>query len=397
MVKKVLNILVKGMVALLSVIILLILVSSLSPIYKWSAPQPFEGEKIYNPYQSDDSSTIKEWQRATFHTHTKVDKGINECPYYPDVVYDDYKALGYGIVAFTNHNALTIHPYSDTLDLHGYEHGYNLCKLHYNVFGAPEVLWFDPLLPIFDSQKQFKMNLLKRDSDFISFNHPDRTWGISSKTMERVSGYRLMEGDSGFGERDHGEGTHLKRWDEALSAGIYSHNILSDDNHNSKNPKKIARRSTMLNCSSPRYEDVKEALLKGDFYTLRTPPQIDGATLPKIEKIGIDGDTIFISLTDTADSIKFISQNGEVREKFCSVNGGRYIIQESDPYIRITSYYPNGVVLYSNAFARYSDGDSPYRELEHPVNWPLTVIYNIVIGFIVALISRFTYLFLKRK
>ena len=106
---------------LLGVIAIVLCFFSISPIYKWGEPRPFKGDKIYNPYSGSDSTTV--WKRATFHTHTKVDKGINECPYYPDVVYDEYKALGYDIVAFTNHNALTQHPYDDRLDLYGYEHG----------------------------------------------------------------------------------------------------------------------------------------------------------------------------------------------------------------------------------------------------------------------------------
>lgn len=396
MLKKVLNIIIKSMVTVvvgaITVTIFVICLFSLSPIYDWEPPKPFSGDKIYNPYQSRNKEvtppthdTHKNWTRGTFHTHTKVDKGINECPYYPDVVYDDYSALGYGVVAFTNHNALTTHPYSDTLDLKGYEHGYNIFKLHYNVFGASKVLWFDPLLPIFDSQKQFKMNLLRRDSYFISFNHPDRTHGISSKTMERISGYKLIEGDSGFQEKDHGEGCSLHHWDEALSAGRYSHNILSDDNHNSKNSLKTARRSTWINTKSPKYKDVSEALLCGDFYSMRTPPHKEGESLPQIEKIGMRGDTIYLSIDALADSIQIISQNGVIRENIPSVSSIEYIMGDNDPYIRLTAYFPNNTTIYTNAFARYSQGESPYKELTHPINWAKTLLFNIGILILAVL------------
>lgn len=373
------------MMVLLMVIILVLSLFSFSPIYRWREPAPFSGDRIYNPYAGTDSTIV--WKRATFHTHTKVDKGINECPYYPDEVYDDYTALGYGIVAFTNHNALTEHPYDQRLDLNAYEHGYNLFKLHTNVFGTHQVQKYDILLPIFDSQKQFKMNLAKKHGEFITFNHPDRTHGITSKTMARLSGYRLIEGDSGFEERDGGEGTHLRHWDEALSAGRYSHNILSDDNHDSKNPARIARRSTWVNTPTAEYFDVRDALLQGNFYSMRTPEGIPTDSLPRISCIGLKSDTIHISLTKPASTIEVISQNGEVKQRLSDTGFAQYVIQGDEPYIRMTARFDDGTVIYTNAFARYSDGDSPYRDLNHPIHWPLTILYNLILLAIISTIA----------
>lgn len=371
--------------ALLGVIIIVLCFFSVSPIYEWDDPKPFEGHRIYNPYSGSDSTTV--WKRATFHTHTKVDKGINECPYYPNVVYDEYKALGYDIVAFTNHNALTRHPYDDRLDLYGYEHGYNLFKLHNNIFGTEKVQKYDILIPFFDSHKQFKMNLAGKDGEITVLNHPDRTLGITTRTMERLSGYQLIEGDSGFGERDSGEGTHLKRWDEALSAGHYSHNILSDDNHNPRNPERIARRCTWINTATEEYGDIKEALLSGNFYSMRTPPCIPSDSLPRVADIALKGDTIILALTSPAQSIEIISQSGEIKGIESNCARVQYIMQPDEPYIRLTARYPNGTVIYTNAFARYSQGDSPYNGATPDVNWPLTILYNLLLLSIVVLLS----------
>lgn len=370
---------------LLGVIAIVLCFFSISPIYKWGEPIPFKGDKIYNPYSESDSTTM--WKRATFHTHTKVDKGINECPYYPDVVYDEYAALGYEIVAFTNHNALTQHPYDDWLDLYGYEHGYNLFKLHNNIFGTDKVQKYDILIPFFDSHKQFKMNLAGKDGEITVLNHPDRTLGITTRTMERLSGYQLIEGDSGFQERDSGEGTHLKKWDEALSAGHYSHNILSDDNHNPKNPTRIARRSTWINTPSAQYNDVKEALLSGNFYSMRTPPGIPTDSLPRVAEIVLRGDTIILALTSPAESIEIISQNGEVKGEVSNCTRVQYIMQPEEPYIRLTARYHDGTVIYTNAFARYFQGERPYNGSTPEINWPLTILYNLLLLSIVILLS----------
>ena len=177
---------------------------SLSPIYRFEGPVPFKGDMIYNPYADLDTATG--WKRACLHTHTKVDKGINECPYYPDVVYSDYMSYGYGILGFSNHQALTPHPVDSSLYIAIYEHGYNLFKFHLNAFGAGKVEKFDHILPILLSQKQFMIDRLASQGDFVQFNHPDRTISVNRRVMEHLSGYRLIEGDSGFGESDNGSG-----------------------------------------------------------------------------------------------------------------------------------------------------------------------------------------------
>ncbi len=79
------------------------------------------------------------------------------------------------------------HPYDPALQVNVYEHGINLFKYHKLVFGAPKVLLFDHLIPLFASQKQFQLDLLGRDADFIQMNHPLRTNGTSKPHMERLA------------------------------------------------------------------------------------------------------------------------------------------------------------------------------------------------------------------
>ena len=359
---------------------------SVSPIYRFEGPSPFHGDRIYNPY-ADFDTTIG-WKRACLHTHTRVDKGINECPYYPDVVYSDYIGYGYDILGFSNHQALTPHPVDTSLYIAIYEHGYNLFKFHLNAFGVKKVEKFDHLLPVLLSQKQFMIDRLAADGDFVQFNHPDRTLTVNTRVMEHLSGYRLIEGDSGFEEWDLGEGTVLRRWDEALSAGRYAHNNINDDNHNSKDPGAIARRCSWINTPTPYWKDVKEQLLKGNFYTTRIPDfgrgdttakHAGNRTLPRIKDIGMRGDTIFMILSAPAQTIRVISQNGKTVDSVSSASIIEYAMTEDDPYIRMTARYGNGTTVYTNAFARYSEGDSPYREFAHPVRWGMTVIWNLLL------------------
>lgn len=75
---KILKVSAKIFATILMTAIIILAVFSVSPIYKFEGPVPFSGDKIYNPYASLD--TAAGWKRACLHTHTKVDKGINECP-----------------------------------------------------------------------------------------------------------------------------------------------------------------------------------------------------------------------------------------------------------------------------------------------------------------------------
>ena len=105
-------------------------------------------------------------------------KGIlNECEYWPAETDEAYRKFGYDIVTFSNHNELTLHPYDSLLQVNVYEHGINLFKYHKLVFGCDEVNRFDHLIPLFASQKQFQLDLLGKESDFIQMNHPLRTTG----------------------------------------------------------------------------------------------------------------------------------------------------------------------------------------------------------------------------
>lgn len=388
---KVLKIIGKILATIILFVIFGVAVFSVSPIYRFQGPEPFTGDHIYNPY-ADFDSTIG-WKRACLHTHTKVDKGINECPYYPDVVYEDYMSYGYDILGFSNHQALTPHPVDPDLYIAIYEHGYNLFKFHLNPFGVRKVEKFDHLLPILLSQKQFMIDRLAEDGDFVQFNHPNRTLTINKKVMEHLSGYRLIEGDSGFGEGDHGSGTSLRHWDEALSAGRYAHNNINDDNHNSKNHAAIARRCSWINTPTPYYEDVKEELLKGNFYTTRVPDFGNGdmeakiagnMSLPRIKDIGMSGDTIYMRLSAPAAMIKAISQNGITVDSITGSDEIRYVMRAEDPYVRLTAWYDDGTTVYSNAFARFSEGDSPYRDFPHPVRWGMTILWNLMLLVLAA-------------
>ena len=54
---------------------------------------------------------------------------------------------------------------------------------------------------------------------------------------------------------------------------------------------------------------------------------------------------------------------------------------DDDPYARITAYFLDGEVIYSNPFARYdaSEMETPYTVPSHTVNIPLTILFNFTL------------------
>ncbi len=384
MIKRILRAFAKLVAALISLFVLTLVISSVGPVYRFRAPRAFSGEDIFNPYAALD--TAQGWKRANFHTHTRV-KGpwpMNECPEWPAYVDSVYRVLGYDIVTFSNHNEITTHPYDTALQVNVYEHGYSIPQYHLLVFGSEKVNHWDPLLPLTASQKQFALDYLGKTSDFIQMNHPYRVRFSRKSHLEKVSGYEIMELDTHIS-------TENEYWDWALSAGHYSFGLANDDLHFPDRHEKIAIRCNFVQTPSGRYEDIRKALLGGCYYSMRVPDYGNGDweekiarnhQLPKVENIGLrDGNTIFVKLSHKADSIRVNGRDHATLALAVQTDSLSYTFRPEDPFARFTAFFPDGAVIYSNPFARYdaSAGPFPPKEAPQPVNWVLTLLYNLLL------------------
>ena len=280
-----------------------------------------------------------------------------------------------------------------------YEHGYNLFKYHKLVFGCKSVNAFDNLIPILASQKQFQLDLLAKESDFIQMNHPLRTISTSKDHMQKLRGYKIMELDSG-------KSTENEYWDWALSSGHYCFGLANDDLHYPDRSNRIGVRCNFLYCPSAKYEDIKNTLLGGCYYAMRVPDYGHGnweekyaknRKLPSVTEIGLNSDTVYIELSCIADSIKFTGQNHTTLSLVKNVMSAGCAMKLEDSYARITAYFPDGEVIYSNPFARYdsSVSDTPYVEPAHTVNIPLTIIFNLTLLVLCAGVVYLLYKVIK--
>ena len=377
------RILLKIVYSVLVLLFLAVLATSVSPIYDFRAPQPFSGPDIFNPYRDLDTAFC--WKRTNLHTHTRV-KGPfppNECELWPDETFAEYERFGYDIVTFSNHNEITPHPFDSTLQVNVYEQGYSPFKFHKLVFGSDRVVHYDPLLPLLASQKQFELDRLAKHSDFIQINHPYRTVGMSRRHMEALSGYEIMELDTGIS-------TENEYWDWALSAGHYSFGLANDDFHHIDNPVNIAVRCNFVCTPSGRYEDLKKTLLGGGFYAMRVPDFGHGdwdvkyaknRDLPFVKAIGLRGDTVHMTLSEPADSIRVTGQDHRTLALVERCDSIAYPMRPEDAYARLTAFFPEGEVIYSNPFARYDAAlaDSPFDDTPQRVSLVWTILYNLLL------------------
>ena len=386
--RKLLSIIGKILGTVLLLFVLLVLVTEFSPIYHFRAPRPFSGPDIFNPYASLDSTLG--WKRANFHTHTRVDGPwpVNECP--SNAAYTDsvYRSLGYDIVTFSNHNEITLHPYDSTLQVNVYEQGYSPFKFHKLVFGSPSVKHWDPILPFLTSQKQFELDRLSKDADFIQINHPYRTNAFPRSQIEKLSGYQIMELDTHIS-------TENEYWDWALTAGHYSFGLANDDLHHPERHWLTAIRCNFLNTPSGRYEDLKKTLLGGCYYAMRVPDYGNGdwevkrqknRELPSVEAIGLEGNTLYLTLSRRADSIRVNGAEHRTLALAVDTCAIRYALPETEPYARLTAFFPDGAVIYTNPFARYDARvqANPFNNAPQPVHVPLTLLFNLLVGVLCA-------------
>lgn len=379
--RKIAVILLKTVASLLLIAMLAMVVTGISLVYRFHKLTAFEGPDIFNPYRNFKKEAP--WKRANFHTHTKVDGIFNECDHTPEQVYQALKQFNYDIVTFSNHNQITNHPFDPKLQVNLYEHGYNLLKYHKLVFGSDKVNLFDNLLPIFTFQKQFQLDYLRDNSDIVVLNHPLRTTALSISQMQRLSGYQIIELDSG-------KSTENGYWDAALSAGRYSFALANDDLHYPDRSRAIAVRCNFLQTQSESYQDIKNTLLDGCYYSMRIPDYGNGEwstkieknkTIPYVKNIGLKDGAVYIALSQRADSIKVTGQNCATLSLAVATDSLGYKMLPTDSYSRFTAYFPEGEVIYSNPFARYDAATcvSPFRTDTHSVDMTLTLLYNFIL------------------
>lgn len=377
------------LISLAFVVLMAILITSFSAIYNFAEPTPFSGDDIFNPYANFDPDV--EWKRTSLHTHTRVEGLLNECDYTADETVDKYLDFGYDIVGISNHNKITAHP-NPKQDIGIYEHGYNLRNFHKLAIGTERINHFDALYPILASQAQYQLDMLADDCAILELNHPSRSALLDSVCLAKIEGYDIMElsGVNAYLENKH--------WDWALSAGHYSFALLNDDLHYPDRSSRFAVRCSFLGATETTSEEIISTLNSGNFYSVRVPDYGNGdwdtkqdknRSLPTIENIGIQGDTIYMKLSHTAEQIRVIGQGHTLLKRVTASDTISYCMRACDPYARLVVSYPDSLIIMTNAFARYDKATMklPGQMAQHTRNNLATVAYNTIAAILILTIS----------
>jgi len=103
-------------------------------------------------------------------------------------------------------------------------------------------------------------------------------------------------------------------------------------------------------------------------------------SLARISDIGMRSDTVYMSLSRPADIIETIGQDGTVLKTLNDTSSTDFVFRSEDTYIRMTARFDDGTVILTNPFARWNGttvSGTPYVRFDHPVNWPLTVLFSL--------------------
>ncbi len=243
--------------------------------------------------------------KANLHCHTTISDGRKT----PEEVKEMYKAAGYSVVAYTDHDVLI--PHDELCDenfiaLNGLEVAVkpilvsptpidsktcHICMIALKQDNITQPLWNEKYVHIGKSRNyisQVKHSKTEppyeyrytgegiseimrgyRDAGFfVTYNHP--TWSQESypeyinyfgmHAMEMFNGSCL---DLGYDEYNP------RVYDDMLKSGKRIFCVGTDDNHNKSSDSFIA--FTMINAKSFSYEEITAALLRGDFYASEAP------------------------------------------------------------------------------------------------------------------------------
>ncbi len=324
-----------------------------------------------------------QFYKANLHCHTTVSDGKLT----PEEIKEAYKAHGYSVVAYTDHDVMIPHDDlndEDFLALHAYEiecsqwdvlptkarKTCHLCLIAKDPENLTQVCWhrtkymvgngaeyrglvrFDESLPDFErAYTPEKINEIIRTAKehgfFVTYNHP--VWSLESypeyMSYEGMDAMEICNNScvvSGYTEYNP------KIYDEMLRGGKRIYCIGADDNHNSRpftsrrNPSFGA--FTVIKAEKLDYRAITAALQKGDCYASQGP---------EIRELWFEDGRIWVS-SSNADRIIMTTGTRKirlaVREKYQTLNKASFDVQPDDLYVRITVEDKNGKRAESRAY-----------------------------------------------
>ncbi len=365
----------------------------LAPVYKFSPPKSFSGNKLHNPYATMDSSM---WRRYNFQVQSYAWWGITNGRKNSNKLIDSvYYTLGYDYVATSDYQKINYHGKKLNKFIPTYEHGYNIFKTHQVLIGSSKVFWIDLMFGQTLSMKQWIIDKLRPDNQIIVLAHPSLRHGYTLNNLKYLTHYDLMEVLNNLR-------TSFPHWDTALSSGQLVYIVGNDDAHNVSDIRQVGRRFTMINSPDTKAQNIIDNLKEGnafgvDFQRYEKETLQHKANrlkkLPILESVVLKNDTLVIRTNRKAISFLFIGQNGKLRDSILNTNHAEYVIKPFDTYIRPVIKFKNHTTFYLNPITRYS-GNVPHSLKTATVDKQKTLYLRIV--YFIILLSGF-YFYVKKR
>lgn len=345
-----------------------------APFYEFAPPQPFHGERWYNPYAGYRGGGLL----GNFHAHSEAWGGLTFGDLPRHQLYAIYKEKGYDVIAISDYMSLTPAE-GETGEIHvsSYEHGFLPGRRHQTVIGATSVNWMDYPLGPRTRQKQHVLDLLRPSAPFIVVNHPTKANSYTIHDMEQLTGYDAIEVATKYGIWDD-------FWDAALTAGRPVWGMAADDGHVQREQEDTGSHvgiGEVIIHSERTPEAVLKALEEGRFHSLYTRQNEAPIELQyfEIENGGLD-----VRVGEKAEVIRFYGPHGILRHQVTGRSEASYTLTADDPYVRV-EVIAHGAVLYANPVLRW-DGVALQRPESHALwlpTWAVRIGAALALGALV--------------
>lgn len=312
--------------------------------------------------------------RANLHCHTRDSDGGST----PAEIKKTYQALGYDIVAYTDHDIMLDRNYltdDKFLALNGYEMEINgrgapewgtmeschICLIALEPDNLKQVCWHrskylyanavnyrDKVL-FYEDEPDYEReytgvcisDMMKKGREkgfFVTYNHPT---GSLEDYPTYINYYNMNAMEMYNGANEY----NPRVYDDMLRAGKRIYCIGGDDNHNGpESTVGCAGSWTMIKADKLEYRSVAQALKAGNFYATQGP---------EIYELWVEDGIMHI---ETSDAAKIWFTTAARRDKFVNaaegevLNSADYEISRDSTYVRVTVTDERGRTASTNAY-----------------------------------------------
>lgn len=362
---------------LLPVIIIALLFEFFSENYDYPSSRKFSGDKLYNPYKNFKNP----WYKCNFHAHSFAHMGLTNGSYSPKEVLKKYKELGYSLAVISNYHQIN-DGNSIFQNLKVYEHGYNILKVHMLAIDANNVDYLDNPFIFTKDHIQNKISGLRKNASIIAIAHPALRNAVTPANFKDLSGYNLLEVFNHYRES-------IPHWDSALSAGKPVWIISDDDTHDAHKMDETGVCWTMVNSQDSSVKSILNNLKNGNAYGVKG---LFAKNLIIPDSIVVKDFILNIYLSNKADSIRFIGQNGKIKSVVKNTSKTNYLFDDEDTYIR-TEIFVGHSKLFLNPIIRIENNIIPDNlgipQIDYLTTWLKRFFILLIILAVIILYSNF--------